>query len=116
MGNTVCETAHFIKTAEALWSKAELDLLKDFVAFNPLAGKEIPGTGGLRKLRWKRAGMGKRSGARVIYYYFNETAPLYLLHSYAKAEKKDLSAQEKHVLVRLVETLKEIIQRKRKGK
>jgi hypothetical protein len=41
--------------------------LKDFVARNPLAGDEMPGTGGLRKLRWRRAGVGKRGGARVTY-------------------------------------------------
>jgi hypothetical protein len=68
IGNTVIETESFIEQAEALWSAAELDDLKDYVARNPLAGDEMPGTGGLRKLRWSRAGMGKRGGARVIYY------------------------------------------------
>jgi hypothetical protein len=67
IGNTVIETESFIKEAAALWSAAELDALKDYVARNPLAGDEMPGTGGLRKLRWSRAGMGKRGGARVIY-------------------------------------------------
>src|SRR3954453_19361044 len=76
IGHTVIETESFIKQAAALWSAAELDDLKDYVAGNPLAGDEMPGTGGLRKLRWSRAGMGKRGGARVIYYYDNETAPL----------------------------------------
>ena len=39
----------------------------------------MPGIGGLRKVRWGRAGMGKRGGARVIYYYYDATSPLFLL-------------------------------------
>ena len=46
IGNTVIETESFIKQAAALWSAAELDGLKDFVARNPLDGDEMPGTGG----------------------------------------------------------------------
>jgi hypothetical protein len=67
IGNTVVETESFIKQAGALWSATELDDLKDYVARNPTASDEIPGTGGLRKLRWGRTGMGKRGGARVIH-------------------------------------------------
>jgi hypothetical protein len=88
VANTVCETGVFVKQASVLGSPAEIDDLKDYVAYNPYAGDEMPGTGGLRKLRWSRAGMGKRGGARVIYYYYNETAPLYLLMAYAKAAIK----------------------------
>jgi len=51
IGNTVIETESFMKQAAALWSEAELDELNDYVARNPLAGDEMPGTGGLRKLR-----------------------------------------------------------------
>ena len=86
------------------------------IAANPLEGEEIPGTGGLRKVRWKRAGMGKRGGTRVIYYFYNESAPLYLLHAYAKAQKDDLTPHEKDVFVRLVETLKAAIKQKQKEK
>ena len=93
-----------------------MDQFKDFIAANPLEGEEIPGTGGLRKVRWKRAGMGKRGGTRVIYYFYNESAPLYLLHAYAKAQKDDLTPHEKDVFVRLVETLKAAIKQKQKEK
>ena len=53
--------------------------LVDFLAENPLAGDEIPGTGGVRKLRFAAFGRGKRGGARVIYYYLDETMPIYAL-------------------------------------
>jgi hypothetical protein len=111
-GQTLCETEHFIKVASVLWSVAELDLLKDFIAFNPGAGDEIPGTGGLRKLRWSRAGMGKRGGARVIYYFYNDRAPIYLLHAYKKAAKDDLTPLEKASLTKLVDILKARLKQK----
>jgi hypothetical protein len=63
IGSTVIETESFIKQAAALWSVAELDDLKDYLARNPLAGDEMPGTGGMRKLRWSRAGMGERESS-----------------------------------------------------
>lgn len=93
--HTVVETEPFLKRAAALWDEEGRQEFVDFIAVNPLAGPEITGTGGLRKIRWTRAGMGKRGGARVIYYYYNETAPVYLLTAYAKSRKEDLSSQEK---------------------
>jgi hypothetical protein len=116
IGNTVIETESFIKKAAALWSPAELDDLKDYVARNPLAGDEMPGTGGLRKLRWGRAGMGKRGGARVIYYYYNETAHLYLFMAYAKAAQESPSPAAMAILTKLAEAAKAGIKAKRKEK
>ena len=62
---------------------------------DPMSGDVIPGTGGVRKLRWGRAGSGKRGGARVIYFYYDMDRPLYLLLAYAKAGAEDLTADEK---------------------
>lgn len=45
--------------------------LIDFLAEDPMAGDLIPGTGGVRKLRFATSGRGKRGGARVIYYYLD---------------------------------------------
>jgi hypothetical protein len=116
IGNTVIETESFIKQAAALWSVAELDDLKDYLARTPLAGDEMPGTGGLRKLRWSRAGMGKRGGARVIYYYYNETAPLYLFMAYAKAAQENPSPAAMDILAKLTEAAKVGIKAKQKEK
>ena len=116
IGNTVIETESFIKQAAALWSAAELDDLKDYVARNPLVGDEMAGTGGLRKLRWSRAGMGKRGGARVIYYYYNENAPLYLFMAYAKAAQENPSPAAMAILAKLVEAAKAGIKAKQKEK
>ena len=84
--NTIVETKVFTKKAAATWSESEKDEFIGFIARNPLAGNVIPGTGGVRKVRWSRQGIGHRSGVRIIYYNktFTET---WLLALYAKNEK-----------------------------
>ena len=72
---------------------------------NPEAGKIVPETGGVRKVRWALAGRGKRGGARVIYYYHNERLPLFLLTAYPKNEKANLSKAERNAMKRLVQIL-----------
>ena len=57
-----------------------------------LAHPVIPGTDGVRKARWSRAGMGKRGGVRVI--YFNELeGHTWLLIVYAKAKFDNLPVE-----------------------
>ena len=74
--NTVAETEIFQRYAASIWSESERLEFIDWIAANPLAGDVIPGSGGCRKVRWTRAGMGKRGGARVIYFLIsNERQP-----------------------------------------
>ncbi len=75
----VAETPLFTRQTEKLFSDDERRELIDFLAANPLAGDEIPGTGGVRKVRFAASGHGKRGGARVIYYYLDESMPIYAL-------------------------------------
>jgi hypothetical protein len=98
---TVAETQVFARLAEKLWSEEERFELIDHLARNPEAGAVIPGTGGVRKLRWSRPGAGKRGGARVIYFYYRPDCPLYLLLAYAKAQATDLTADEKKAVTAL---------------
>ena len=65
---TIIETPTFQKHAADIWQDDELEAFIAWIAENPLAGDVIPGASGLRKVRWSRSGMGKRGGARVIYY------------------------------------------------
>lgn len=83
---TVCETSEFQRYAAAIWSDAERDEFIDWIASNPLAGDVIPGTGGVRKVRWARTGMGKRGGARVVYYNLLAEGQIWLLIVYTKAK------------------------------
>lgn len=103
---TVAETQVFARAAEKIWSESERDGLIDHLARNPEAGDVIPGTGGVRKLRWGRAGSGKQGGARVIYFYYRPDCPLYLLVAYAKAQATDLTPDEKKVVTALAATIK----------
>jgi hypothetical protein len=102
---TVVETEEFLKRARSLMSGSERAELVAFVGANPEAGKIIPETGGIRKLRWALAGAGKRGGARVIYYYHNERLPVFLLTAYTKNRKANLSAAERNAMKRLVPAL-----------
>jgi hypothetical protein len=60
---------------------------------NPEAGDVMPGTGGLRKLRFgdARRGKGKRGGLRVIYYWWNTGRQFWLFTLYGKDEMEDLT-------------------------
>ena len=103
---TVAETPIFTRQTEKLFSEDEKRELIDFLAENPLAGDEIPGTGGVRKVRFAASGRGKRGGARVIYYYLDETVPLYALLAYAKNAKEDINPDEKRMVATIAATLK----------
>jgi hypothetical protein len=73
---TVAETPVFVRQAKEVWSEEERDEFVLYIAGNPEAGAVIPDTGGVRKLRWGRAGSGKRGGVRVIYFYRDPDRPL----------------------------------------
>jgi len=74
--------------------------LQQFMMANPEAGDLIPGSGGLRKLRWKRKGMGKRGGMRIIYFARYRPDEFWMLTLYAKAKEENVPA---HILRRLKE-------------
>jgi len=103
---TVAETPIFSRQIDKLFSEDEKRELIDYLAENPLAGDEIPGTGGVRKARFAASGRGKRGGARVIYYYLDETMPIYALLAYAKNAKDDMTPDEKRAVSALVVVLK----------
>lgn len=104
--HTVAETPIFSRQIDKLFSEDEKRELIDYLAENPLAGNEIPGTGGVRKVRFAASGRGKRGGARVIYYYLDKTMPIYALLAYAKNAKDDMTPDEKRAVSALVVVLK----------
>lgn len=87
---TVIETPVFLRMAQDVMSEDELDEFKLFISASPLAGDVIPGAGDLRKVRWKRPGMGKRGGARVIYFNRPASGEVVLIATYAKAKFDNL--------------------------
>ena len=73
---TLVPIGTFEEKARKLLGKTGFDDLLEFLARRPKAGRIIQGTGGLRKVRFARPGKSKSGGARVIYYYHNDTKPI----------------------------------------
>ena len=101
---TVVETPMYLRAAKALYSEAEREEIALTIAADPEAGDLMPGTGGYRKLRLARSGMGKRGGARVVYLYGVEDFPIFLITAYAKSEKGNLSKAEQNALAKMAKS------------
>ena len=102
------QTAHYLSRAGRMFSEEEQAEIVTLVARDPSCGDVIPGTGGLRKMRVPVMGRGKRGGARVIYFLYNDGMPVFLLTVFAKNERSDLSAVERGQLAKLAENLVKI--------
>lgn len=111
---SVVETPEFLAATRRIMDDEERGLLVDYLARNPLAGDLIPGTGGIRKLRWALEGRGKRGGARVVYFYHNDALPIFALTAYAKNERADLSQADRNDFRRLIALLVERYARRTK--
>jgi hypothetical protein len=104
-GITIVELRSFQNDADRIFTDQEREDLSDFVAVNPHRGDLMVGTGGIRKLRWRAKGSGKRGGARVIYYFHDLNMPVFLIAVYAKGEKMNLTMSEREGMQKLVTTL-----------
>ena len=102
---TVVETPFYLRKAAGLLDDEEREHLIVFIGSSPEAGDVVPESGGVRKIRWAAKGKGKRGGVRVIYYFHNETIPLFLLTVYAKNQKANLTKAERNELKQLVPLL-----------
>ncbi len=98
-------TKAFRRDAERVFSEEELIGFMNYIAANPDLGDKILGRSGLRKLRWKAKGFGKRGGARVIYFFRDLNMPLLLLAVYAKNERARLSADEMKAIERKMDEI-----------
>jgi hypothetical protein len=99
---TVVETPTFAADAATLWSEDERTAFTVWIAANPLAGAVVPHSGGCRKVRWHRAGSGKRGGVRVIHFNRLERGEIWLLVIYAKAVRGNIPA---HLLKAIKEAI-----------
>ncbi len=96
------ETSVFTRQVEATLSDDEYRALQLELIVRPDAGPVIPGSGGLRKMRWGLSGRGKRGGIRVIYYWRTTAGQIFLLFMYPKNVRSDLSLSELRTLRKLV--------------
>lgn len=96
------ETAVFTKQVQATLSTEDYRALQLYLVAHPDAGDVIPGSGGLRKVRWSLPGRGKSGGARVIYYLQADRDRLFLLFLYPKNVRANLTPRELRILRDLV--------------
>jgi hypothetical protein len=89
------ETKLFTCLVQEYLSDDEYSQLQQAIIANPEVGSVIPGSGGVRKMRWSVAGRGKRGGLRVIYFLRTRQGPVWMLTLYAKNVKENIAA---HVL------------------
>ena len=75
------------------------------ISRNPEIGDLMEGTGGFRKFRFAKPGMGKRGGFRVVSYYYDEELPVFLITVFGKNEKDNLSKDERNALKAMSRTL-----------
>lgn len=97
------ETTIFTRRITELLSDEEYRRLQLYIAARPEAGKVIPGSGGLRKLRWGVGQTGKRSGIRLIYYWVIQQDTVLFLFAFRKNERSDLTPEQLRILRRIIE-------------
>jgi hypothetical protein len=86
------------------WTTMEYSELQQYLIQNPEAGEVVPGSGGLRKVRWARPGAGKRGGLRIIYFVRYRPNEFWMLTLYAKAKRENIPA---HILKQLLEAFRD---------
>ncbi len=110
---TVVESSAFARRAEKLLTTDQHEELILYLALHPDAGDEIPGTGGVRKVRFAARGKGKSGGVRVVYYYYDRENPLYAILLYGKNEQANLSPEQKREVAALAASVKSAARRRR---
>lgn len=95
---TFIELPGFTRFAADYFDDSDLADLQRFIGQNPKIGDVVPGTGGVRKLRWSRAGMGKRGGVRILYYVQDAFGRIWLLTVYAKSARENIDVSTLNLL------------------
>ena len=97
------ETSTFTRLLYDYLTDDEYAGLQSFLLQHPDTGDVVPGSGGVRKIRWAMRGRGKRGGVRVIYYWKKRDDEMWMLTLYAKNEASTISS---HVLKKIAGEIK----------
>ncbi len=90
---TFIETALFTRLITEYLTDEEYSELQYYLAEHPESGAVIPGSGGVRKLRWTHRGKGKRGGLRIIYYLRTSDGVIWMLTAYPKNVQENIPAK-----------------------
>ena len=101
---TFIESSIFERVLPVYLDDDEYAELQQYLIQNPEAGEVVPGSGGVRKVRWARLGVGKRGGLRIIYFVRYRPNEFWMLTLYAKARRENVPA---HILKQLVEAFRD---------
>jgi hypothetical protein len=99
------ETSLFTKLIEELLGNEEYTNLQQYMMKKPDAGNLVPGSGGVRKLRWKKEGKGKSGGVRIIYYWKKTKDEIWMLTAYEKSKQQNIPG---HILKKIAEEIKNV--------
>jgi hypothetical protein len=100
---TVVETRLFQRQWPLYWTEDDRGAFAAYIAEHPTAGDVVPESGGIRKVRWGRAGSGKSGGVRVVYFLRTSAGELVLLTLYAKSKTDNLTGQKLKEIRRALE-------------
>lgn len=96
------ETSIFTRRIQKILDDESHRLLQLHLLHRPEAGDVIPGSGGIRKIRWAPTGSGKRGGARIMYYWAVDANTILMLFAFAKNEQTDLTPDQLRQLAAIV--------------
>ena len=96
------EAPKFTELIQSHLNDEEYAALQWLLLERPDAGDIVPGSGGVRKIRWGLRGKGKRGGIRVIYYWKTADDEIWLLTLYAKNVQENIPA---HVLKQIAQEI-----------
>ena len=100
------ETKLFTQLVKEYLNDDEYSELQKHIMKDPEVGKVIRGSGGIRKLRWAREGMGKSGGVRTIYYWAKARDQVYMLTMYSKSEKENMDKKTLTQIAKHLESIK----------